>query len=155
MIASSIFALSAAILFSLGTQIQRRALSLLDDLSGTFVSVATMSAVFWVVAIWKLRLEFWSSDATLLFVIAGLLFPAMGLRFQIASVKHVGPALTSAFGSFLPLFAVIPAVLFLGETVTSLQALGMFLLISGLLLAAVARGVNWKNRAFYLLLLAS
>ena len=134
-------------------QNQKTALSYLDDLTGTFISVATMAAMFWIISAWSLRWEFWFSDATLFFVIAGMLFPALGQKFQISAVKHVGPALTAAFGAFLPLFATILAVLFLDETVTLLQIFGIALLIGGLLLAAIGRGVSLRNRAFYLLFL--
>tara|TARA_B100000768_G_scaffold156612_1_gene154261 strand:- start:1161 stop:2030 length:870 start_codon:yes stop_codon:yes gene_type:complete len=153
MIVAVTFALIGAILFAFAAQTQKKALSFLDDLSGTFVSVATIAVVFWLVAIWNLRWEFWLSKATIFFVIAGLLFPAMGQRFQILSVKHVGPTLTSAFNAFLPVFAVVPAILFLGETVAPLQIFGIFALIAGLLLAAFGRGISMNNKAFYLLLL--
>lgn len=153
MVAASIFALISALLFSLAMQNQKAALSHMDDLSGTFVSVFTMAAMFWLLAAPSIRWELWTSDATKYFALAGVLFPALGQRFQIASVKHVGPALTAAIGAFLPLFATVPAILFLNETITLGQILGMALLVGGLLLAAVARGVSWRTRAFYLLLL--
>lgn len=153
MMFSIAFGLISAFLFSLSTQTQKTALSHLDDLTGTFISVATMAGLFWLIGVWSMQWSFWRSEAVLLFAIAGVLFPAMGQRFQVLAVKHVGPALTAAFGSFLPLFAVIPAVVFLQEVITTFQLLGIILLISGLLLAAVARGVSWRNKAFYLLLL--
>lgn len=153
MIASIIFSLIAAMLFALAAHCQQKALLFLDDLSGTFISVGSIAIVFWLVGIWDLRWEFWTSKATLFFLIAGLLFPAMGQRFQISAVKHVGPTLTSAFNAFLPLFAITPAIIFLGETVTQLQIFGILALISGLFLAAVGRGISIKEKAFYLLLL--
>ena len=153
MIASIIFSLIAAMLFALAAHCQQKALLFLDDLSGTFISVGSIAIVFWLVGIWDLRWEFWTSKATLFFLIAGLLFPAMGQRFQISAVKHVGPTLTSAFNAFLPLFAITPAIIFLGETVTPLQIFGILALISGLFLAAVGRGISIKEKAFYLLLL--
>lgn len=153
MISAVIFALLAALLFALAVQNHKTALAHLDDLTGTFISVATMALTFWLIGVWQLRWEFWQSDAIWFFVIAGLLFPALGQRFQIAAVRHVGPVLTSAFGAFLPLFASLPAILFLGEEVGLLQALGIGLLISGLLLGALARGISWKARAFYLIFL--
>ena len=153
LIASIIFGLIAAIVFSLAIQNQKMALSHLDDLTGTFISVTTMASMFWIISAWSLRWEWWFSDGTIYFVLAGMLFPALGQKFQISAVKHVGPALTAALGAFLPLFATIPAVLFLGETVTIVQIFGISLLTAGLLLAAIARGVSLKNRAFYLLLL--
>lgn len=152
MITSGLFALIAAVLFSFAMQSQKAALVHLDDLTGTFVSVATMALTFWLVSFPYLKWEFWSSSAVLYFVIAGLFFPALGQRFQISAVKQVGPALTAAFGSFLPFFAAFPAILFLGETLSLQQVIGMTILIAGLLLAAIARGVNWRQRAFYVLL---
>jgi len=129
------------------------ALSHLDGLTGTFISVATMATLFWLISVWQLNWEFWFSEATLYFALAGVLFPALAQRLQISAVKNVGPAFTAAFGAFLPLFATIPAVLYLDERVTLLQILGICLLVGGLLLAAIARGVSLRNRVFYLLFL--
>lgn len=153
MFVATVSAITASIVFALALQNLKTALTHMDDLSGTFVSVSTLAIVVWMVGIWDLRWHYWSSDAVWYFIAAGALFPAMGQRFQIASVKHVGPALTAAFGAFLPLFATLPAVFFLGETVTPLQAAGIALLVSGLVLAALGRGQSWKTRAFYMILL--
>ena len=150
---AAVSAISASIIFAVALQNLKTALTFLDDLSGTFISVATLAIVLWLVGIWNIRWHYWSSDAVWYFIAAGALFPAMGQRFQIASVKHVGPALTAAFGALLPLFATLPAVIFLGETVTPIQAAGIALLVSGLVLAALGRGQSWKTRAFYLILL--
>ena len=72
--------------------------------------------------------------------------------FQISSVKHVGPTLTSAFNAFLPVFAVIPAVLFLDETVTVVQIFGIFTPILSMLpgmptftLYAICRVNGWAQ----------
>ena len=59
------FGLLAAILFALAAHSQKKALAFLDDLSGTFISVATISIIFWLVAIWNMRWEFWLSEAIL------------------------------------------------------------------------------------------
>ncbi|MEW9921260.1 EamA family transporter [Marimonas sp. MJW-29] len=150
---SVLFSLVAAIAFSLSLHVQRHAVRHLEDLAGTLVSVATMAAMFWLVAGWGFRRDFWTSEAVIFFVIAGIFFPATAQRLQISATKNVGPALTSAFGAFLPLFAAAPAVVFLGEPVTLQQALGIALLMGALFAAAAARGLNWRNRAFYVLLL--
>ena len=153
MIVAIVFAILSSILFALASIIAKYALAHLDELTGAFISVLTMAVFFWCVAIWNLEWDFWYSKATLYFVIAGLFLPALGQRFQILAVKHVGPALTSAIGAFLPLFAILPAILYLGETVTLFQFAGITLLVGGLILAAVGRGISWRKRAFYLLLL--
>jgi|TARA_B110000240_G_scaffold71107_1_gene80963 uncharacterized membrane protein len=153
MIVAIVFAILSAIFFALASMIAKYALAYLDELTGAFISVLTMAVVFWCVAIWNLEWDFWYSEATLYFVIAGLFLPALGQRFQILAVKHVGPTLTSAIGAFLPLFAILPAILYLGETVTLFQFVGITLLVGGLILAAVGRGISWRKRAFYLVLL--
>jgi len=153
MIVAIVFAILASILFALASIIAKYALAHLDELTGAFISVLTMAVFFWCVAIWNLEWDFWYSKATLYFVIAGFFLPALGQRFQILAVKHVGPALTSAIGAFLPLFAILPAILYLGETVTLFQFAGITLLVGGLILAAAGRGISWRKRAFYLLLL--
>ena len=148
-----LLALSAAIFAALAIQMQGKALAYLDDLSGTFVTVTTVALLSWVGAGWRIREEDWASPAIPYFVAAGLLFPALGQRLQIASTRHVGPALTSAFGAFAPFFAAMPAIVLLGETLSMQQILGVFLLVGALLLAAISRGVSWRGRAFYFLLL--
>jgi uncharacterized membrane protein len=153
MIVAIVFAILSSILFALASIIAKYALAHLDELTGAFISVLTMALFFWCVAIWNLEWNFWYSKATLYFVIAGFFLPALGQRFQILAVKHVGPTLTSAIGAFLPLFAILPAILYLGETVTLFQFAGITLLVGGLILAAVGRGISWRKRAFYLLLL--
>jgi len=153
MIVAIVFAILSSILFALASIIAKYALAHLDELTGAFISVLTMAVFFWCVAIWNLEWDFWYSKATLYFVIAGFFLPALGQRFQILAVKHVGPTLTSAIGAFLPLFAILPAILYLGETVTLFQFAGITLLVGGLILAAVGRGISWRKRAFYLLLL--
>ena len=153
MIVAIVFAILSAIFFALASIIAKYALAYLDELTGAFISVLTMAVVFWCVAIWNLEWDFWYSEATLYFVIAGLFLPALGQRFQILAVKHVGPTLTSAIGAFLPLFAILPAILYLGETVTLFQFVGITLLVGGLILAAVGRGISWRRRAFYLVIL--
>ncbi|XAT61650.1 EamA family transporter [Rhodobacteraceae bacterium Araon29] len=153
MIVAIVFAILSSILFALASMITKYALAHLDELTGAFISVLTMAVFFWCVAIWNLEWDFWYSKATLYFVISGFFLPALGQRFQILAVKHVGPALTSAIGAFLPLFAILPAILYLGETVTLFQFAGITLLVGGLILAAVGRGISWRKRAFYLLLL--
>lgn len=153
MIQIAILPLVAAVLFAFGMQVQRQANRELDDQTGTVVSVVTIAVLFWAIAGWRFDRSYWQSEATPYFAVAGVFFPALAQRLQIASTKHVGPALTAASGAFLPLFAALPAVWMLGETLTAQQYLGMSLLIGALLFAAVMRGVSWRTASFYLLFL--
>ena len=114
-LASTAFALLAGLLFGLAVHLQRAGLQDTDDLTGSFISVATMATVFWIGAITQIDAAWWSTRAALLFAICGLVWPAMGQRLQIASVVHAGPAITSAVGSFTSLFAILPAMVLLDD----------------------------------------
>lgn len=134
---AALFALGAGASFGLTSHWQRRALDHMDAMTGAVVSIATMAAVLWLAAPAMLDWSWWGTRAALLFAACGLLFPALSQQFQILSVMRVGPALTSAFGSFAPLFAIVPAMILLGETLNLQGAAGLGLLIFGLLIASV------------------
>ena len=115
---SVVIALAAACVFGFNVFFQQRALRHIDAVPGAMLSVIAMALAFWISS------PFWADYSLLwhpslyIFVIIGLFFPALGQFLQIKSVSHVGPALTSILGTFAPLFASIPAVLFLGEVIT-------------------------------------
>ncbi|WP_432698219.1 EamA family transporter [Marinobacterium sp. YM272] len=153
MIQTIVYPLVAAVLFAIAIHIQRQATRSLDDRTGTVVSVLSIALLFWSISGWRFDLSYWFSDATPYFLVAGIFFPALAQRLQIVSTKHIGPALTGALGSFLPLFAAIPAVWFLGEHLTLQQYFGISVLIGALFVAAIVRGVSWHNAGFYLLFL--
>lgn len=134
-----LFALGAAALFGLNVHVQGRALRGADALTGAFLSVGAMAALFWLCAPFVIDWHWFLTSAAAVFALAGLGFPAMGQAFQVASVGRVGPSLTSAIGSFTPIFAITPAILFMGETLRPLGALGLGLMILGLILSALTR----------------
>lgn len=155
---AALLAVSAGFLFALALQMQRTGLGEMDELTGSFVSIAATALVFWLGAPFLIDWAWFARPETLVFAAVGLMFPAIGQRLQVASVRRVGPALTAAFGSFTPFFAVALAILFLGERLSLLGGLGIALLSSGLVLAALGpstfRG-GWPAAALLLPLGAS
>jgi len=133
----ALFALSAGALFGFNLHIQKKGLEDTDGLTGAFLSIGSMAAVLWFFSPFFIEWRWWLTDAAIIFMLCGLVFPATGQSLQIVSIRRVGPALTSAGGAFAPLFAVLPAVMFLGESF-GLQAIaGMTLMMGGLILSAV------------------
>lgn len=130
-------ALASGALFGLSVHINRLGLAGINGQTGALVSVTTTAVLFWLGAVAVVEAGWWLSRGTLIFAACGLLVPAFGQRLQIAAVERVGPALSAAIGSFVPLFAIFPAVLFLGETLTVQMSVGVTLLILGLVLGAV------------------
>jgi DME family drug/metabolite transporter len=133
------FALGAAAQFGLAIHIQNKGLDDTDGLTGTFFAVAAMAVVFWIFSPLYVEWHWWATKAALLFATCGVVLPAMSARLQIGAVAQVGPALTSAIGSFTPLFAVLLAVAFLGEAFGLQPAAGLLLMIGGLTMSALVR----------------
>lgn len=147
------FALLAAALFGLNVHIHRKALETESALAGAMISVATMAGMFWLMAPFLIETQWFWTRGAVIFALVGLFFPALGQRLQIASVAKVGPALTSAIGAFTPLFAVLPAILFLGEAFRLQAAVGIASMMAGLLLAAIGRRGISRNWPLWALLI--
>lgn len=140
MLLAAFFALSAGALFGFNVHIHRKGLDGVDGLTGAFLSVASMAVCFWLLAPLMIQSAWFSQPGTLIFAIAGIFFPAVGQTFQIFSVQRVGPALTAALGSFVPVFAAVPAIVFLGESFGLMQAAALALMVGGLVLSAAPSG---------------
>lgn len=138
-LAPALFALTAAALFGVTVHTQNQGLDDTDGLTGTFIGVCAMAALMWLLSPFFLQWRWWGTHAAFLFALSGLVFPALSSRMQIAAVRVVGPAITSAIGSFTPLFAVLPAVVLLGEPFGWQAAAGLMLMVGGLTASAVVR----------------
>lgn len=147
------FALFAALLFAVNFYVQRQGLKATDPVTGAFISVGTMAVMFWALS--PLFLEpRWLRDPTIFyFLAAGLTFPAMGQFLQIKSVSVVGPAVTSAAGSLMPLFAALPAVVFLGESFGWQLAAGFALMTVGVALTSLIGGKLARSWPLWALLI--
>ncbi len=154
----ALFGLLAGALFGLNVHIQSKGLDEVDGLTGAFLSVGTMAALLWFLSPFFTEWRWWLTDAAVIFMLCGIFFPAGGQAFQIASIRKVGPALTSAGGAAAPVFAVFAAVMFLGESFGLQAAAGLTLMIGGLILSAVGtKGIKrgWPLWALLLPLAAS
>lgn len=67
-----------------------------------------------------------------------------GYLLWISGVKQLGAANASLFFNFVPVFAALTAFAY-GQTVTSLQLLGVAIVIAGLLLPRI---VKWRQQGF-------
>lgn len=126
-------------------------------MEGAFLSILATTALGWLLAPFLIDWAWFLHPSTLIFVGAGLFLPAMGQILQIASIRQVGPVLTTAFGTFTPVFAIFVAILFLGEEVRPSLAIGLLLMIAGLVVStlkgSIARG--WPLWALLLPIAAS
>lgn len=137
MIIAALSALMAGVLFGLNVHIQHRALDTTDSLTGAAISLGVSAALLWISSPFWMDWSWWSSGSVMLFALCGLLFPAFAQLLQIRAIDTVGSSLSSAIGAFAPLFAVVPAVLFLNEVMNIQAATGIALLMAGLCISAI------------------
>lgn len=82
-----------------------------------------------------------SPRAVAAFVAAGLVGTLLGRAFFYAGIKRVGASRAEPIKASMPLHATILAVIFLGEHVSGLQALGIILIAVGI------AAVSWEGSA--------
>lgn len=129
-----VLALLAGFLFAFGGQIQNIGLQTLSSRPGTMLSIGTNAGVYWLVAPWFLNTAYFFETATLMFVLVGLVRPALSANLAVAAIRHIGPTLTTTLSSTSPLFGAVFGILILGEMLTWQIAIGTI----GIMLAVIS-----------------
>jgi len=123
-----------------------------SSLQASLVVVTVDTAIYWValLALTGGRPAAGLSAATVgVFAVAGLVGTALGRLATFTGVDRVGASVNSAGISARPLFATVLAFAWLGEPVTLPTALGIVVLVAGLVVLALAKGGDlggWERR---------
>lgn len=75
-----------------------------------------------------------------IFLVGGLVGTALGRLTNFTGIDRVGASVNSAVVSTNPLFATVLALVFLGELVSATQAVGVVVVVLGLVALTVSRG---------------
>src|SRR5260370_41755146 len=97
--------------------------------------------------------ERWDPRGPLIFVLVGLLFPATVTLLTFEANRRMGPNISGALSNLTPLFAVLVATLLFGEVPRPLQALGIAMVVSGVIMLSIDRdwlGTRWHLAALLL-----
>jgi len=129
---SSAFLGTAVVLANVG-------LRYLHPARGALVSIPSTTLVYWLLAPILLRTEGWNATALAIFAAVGVVFPAVVTLLNFASNRIAGPTISGTVSSTTPLFAVLVAILFLGEPLTVPAAAGTAAIVLGVI-AFTARG---------------
>jgi len=78
------------------------------------------------------------------FVAAGPLTPGTVILLTHMANRRMGPTIAGALGNLAPLFAVPAAAILLGEIPTSLQGLGILIVVTGVVLLSLTRPGSGK-----------
>ncbi len=111
-----------------------------------------------MVAAWLAALVFvdWSGfkwRAAVIFAAVGCIFPVVVSILSVRSNERLGPAVAGAAGNVTPLFAVLGAVVFLGERLGFLQFVGLVLIVGGVALMALRGGAGGRKWPVWVLAL--
>jgi drug/metabolite transporter (DMT)-like permease len=115
-------AVLSALCFGLGLVTSRVGLRTLDARSGAAISIPVATLLFAGAAPFALDLAGFSARATLIFAAIGVFFPALVTLLTFRSNEELGPTVTGAVSGTAPLFALLGAALFLGESVPAAAA---------------------------------
>ena len=136
---STALALLASAFLGTAVVIANVGLRYLDPARGALVSIPSTTVLFGLLALVFFRGEGWNATAFAIFAVVGLIFPALVTFLNFASNRLTGPTVAGTISSTTPLFAVLGAILFLGESLSSAAMAGTAAIVLGVV-ALTARG---------------
>ena len=139
--AGVVWALAAAIIWSLGNIAGAKGLPVLGVVRSTLVQLIVSTVLVGLVVLVRSGPSIVTSGSVAAigyFAASGLFHYFAGWGFMNASIRLVGPSRMSAITGVTPLFAVILAILTLGESLNPVIALGIVLIVAGTYFIAVS-----------------
>lgn len=140
-------------LFALGDQFQAQGVARVGARTGAAIGIGASALCFWLVAPWFLDLRHFYHPAVLLFILIGLIRPALSATLAISAIHHLGPTLAGTLSSIAPVFGAAFGILWLGEVLTWPVALGTGGIIVAVALMArtdVGSARSWPTWALLL-----
>lgn len=156
--AAWLLALASAGFFGLALVLTQFGLRHLPPLTGAVASIPTSALLFWAAAPLLLDAGGWRIDAAAIFAAVGLLFPAAVTLLTFEANRRMGPNVAGALGNLAPLFAVLFAVIALGERPASVQLIGIAAIVLGVTALSADRtwlATRWPLWAIALPLVAA
>lgn len=146
-------ALVPAVLWGFGPILDKRGMDAGgSSLQAALVVVVVDTALYWLalaVRSWPTPFAGLTPRLVAVFAVAGLFGTALGRIFVFAGVDRVGASINSAGISTRPLFATLLALGFLGEPLGPLTAVGVVVLVGGLVVLTYSKGGDvsgWEPR---------
>lgn len=125
-----VLALVAAVFFAAALVTTQFGLRHMDALAGAKVSVPSAALMLWLTLGWH-TLTDWQPHGAPVFLALGLFFPVAVTLLAYEANRRMGPTIAGAIGSTAPLFAVLGAVAFLGETLGIVQMAATLAIVAG------------------------
>jgi drug/metabolite transporter (DMT)-like permease len=139
---SVIIAVAAAALFGAAVVIAKLGFRYVPAVIGASISIPFTAVMFWSLAPFLLETTGSNMIAIGVFAVVGLVFPAAVTLLVFNATDRMGPTISNAMSSTAPMFAILAAVVFLGEVLT----IGRLLGTAGIILGIVILSWDEKSR---------
>jgi len=148
---AAILALGAAFCFALALILTQFGLRTMPSWRSPLYSIGGALVVAWLAALLFVDWRSFNLDAALIFAGVGCIFPVVVSILAVRSNERLGPAVAGAVGNVTPIFAVLVAVLFLGEHLGLLQLAGLAMVVGGVALLALRGGTGGRHWSVWVL----
>jgi len=148
---AAILALGAAFCFALALILTQFGLRTMPSWRSPLYSIGGALVVAWLAALLFVDWRSFNLDAALIFAGVGCIFPVVVSILAVRSNERLGPAVAGAVGNVTPIFAVLGAVLFLGERLGLLQLAGLAMVVGGVALLALRGGTGGRHWSVWVL----
>jgi drug/metabolite transporter (DMT)-like permease len=139
--------------FGTGFVLTQFALRWMPPRLGAAFSIPTSTLLFWCLAPFSIDPTEVDLIAAGLFAVIGMLFPAAVALLNFESNRLMGPNIAGAVSGLAPLFAVLLAVMLLGEHLRFLQLSGIAAIAAGVVLMYSGQGKTFAAKRVWLLVL--
>jgi drug/metabolite transporter (DMT)-like permease len=150
-LAPMLLALGAAFCFALALILTQFGLRTMPSWRSPLYSIGGALIVAWMAALVFVDWSTFNLDAALIFAGVGCIFPVVVSILAVRSNERLGPAVAGAVGNVTPIFAVLGAVLFLGEHLGLLQLAGLAMVVGGVALLALRGGTGGRHWSIWVL----
>ncbi|MBI2874215.1 MAG: DMT family transporter [Firmicutes bacterium] len=121
-----------------------------DPVAITFVSIFTNFIIFGAIYAALLARETappFDLRATSLFFVGGIFISVVGRYCTYTGIRYIGPSRNTAIRGSIPLFTLVLAFIFIRESPSLTDVLGMILVVSGLIFLARENPLNSRSSA--------
>ena len=150
-LAPVLLALAAAFCFALALILTQFGLRTMPSWRSPLYSIGGSMVLGWAAALVFVDWGGLAWEAVAIFAAVGCIFPVMVSILAVRANEALGPAVAGAVGNVTPVFAVLGAVLFLGERLGLGQAAGLALVVGGVALLALRGGAGGRTWSIWVL----
>jgi drug/metabolite transporter (DMT)-like permease len=153
MSAAALLALAAALCFAIAQILIQFGLRTVPSWRSPLYSIGGSAILAWLFAAVFVDFGQVNLEAMAIFAGVGVIFPVLVSILSVRSNEKLGPAVAAAVGNVSPLFAVLGAVLFLGERPAPGRLAGLAMVIGGVALLALRGGSGGRQWPVWVLAL--